>query len=206
MTYTIRFQNTGNYQADFVKVTDTLSDKLDLTTLRVLAASHNYVLTVKNKNVLEFDFNPIYLPDSTSNEKESHGFIKFTIKPKKTLTASEMIKNTGYIYFDYNPAIITNTVETANQKVSSLFTPSVSEAISVYPNPTNGSFSFSYDKYCGKDMSINVYSIDGKLMLSKHSIGDNVNTVNGENLKAGMYILQVRVGNDLTYGKFVVEK
>lgn len=83
MTYTIRFQNTGNYQADFVRVTDTLSDKLDLTSLRVLATSHKYALTVKNKNVLQFEFNPIYLPDSTTNEKESHGFIKFAIRPKR---------------------------------------------------------------------------------------------------------------------------
>jgi fimbrial isopeptide formation D2 family protein len=124
LTYTIRFQNTGNYQADFVRVTDTLSDKLDLTTLRVLATSHNYTLSVKNKNVLQFEFNPIYLPDSMTSEANSHGFIKFAIKPKKTLTKDEVIKNTAYIFFDYNPAIITNTVETANQKVNGLFTPS----------------------------------------------------------------------------------
>ena len=206
MTYTIRFQNTGNYQADFVRVTDTLSDKLDLTTLRVLATSHNYVLSVKNKNVLQFEFNPIYLPDSTTNEKESHGFIKFAIKPKKTLTKDEVIKNTAYIFFDYNPAIITNTVETANQKVNGLFTPSVLESLSVFPNPTNGEISFSLDKYQGKALSINVYSIDGKLMMNKHTVGEAVNRINGESLRNGLYVLQVRVGDDVVFGKFMVQK
>jgi uncharacterized repeat protein (TIGR01451 family) len=206
MTYTIRFQNTGNYQADFVRVTDTLSDKLDLTTLRVLATSHNYTLSVKNKNVLQFEFNPIYLPDSTTNEKESHGFIKFAIKPKKTLTKDEVIKNTAYIFFDYNPAIITNTVETANQKVNGLFTPSVLESLSVFPNPTNGEISFSLDKYQGKALSINVYSIDGKLMMNKHTIGEAVNRINGESLRNGLYVLQVRVGDDIVFGKFMVQK
>ncbi len=206
MTYTIRFQNTGNYQADFVRVTDTLSDKLDLTTLRVLATSHNYALSVKNKNVLQFEFNPIYLPDSTTNEKESHGFIKFAIKPKKTLTKDEVIKNTAYIFFDYNPAIITNTVETANQKVNGLFTPSVLESLSVFPNPTNGEISFSLDKYQGKALSINVYSIDGKLMMNKHTVGEAVNRINGESLRNGLYVLQVRVGDDVVFGRFMVQK
>jgi uncharacterized repeat protein (TIGR01451 family) len=206
MTYTIRFQNTGNYQADFVRVTDTLSDKLDLTTLRVLATSHNYTLSVKNKNVLQFEFNPIYLPDSMTSEANSHGFIKFAIKPKKTLTKDEMIKNTAYIFFDYNPAIITNTVETANQKVNGLFTPSVLESLSVFPNPTNGEISFSLDKYQGKAISINVYSIDGKLMMNKHAVGEAVNRINGESLRNGLYVLQVRVGDDIVFGKFMVQK
>jgi uncharacterized repeat protein (TIGR01451 family) len=206
LTYTIRFQNTGNYQADFVRVTDTLSDKLDLTTLRVLATSHNYTLSVKNKNVLQFEFNPIYLPDSTTNEKESHGFIKFAIKPKKTLTKDEAIKNTAYIYFDYNPAIITNTVETANQKVNSLFTPLVLESLSVFPNPTNGEISFGLGKYQGKEMSISVYSIDGKLMMNKHAVGEAVNRLNGESLRNGLYVLQVRVGDDIVFGKFMIQK
>jgi uncharacterized repeat protein (TIGR01451 family) len=206
MTYTIRFQNTGNYQADFVRVTDTLSDKLDLTTLRVLATSHNYTLSVKNKNVLQFEFNPIYLPDSMTSEANSHGFIKFAIKPKKTLTKDEVIKNTAYIFFDYNPAIITNTVETANQKVNGLFTPSVLESLSVFPNPTNGEISFSLDKYQGKALSINVYSIDGKLMINKHTVGEAVNRINGEGLRNGLYVLQVRVGDDIVFGKFMVQK
>jgi uncharacterized repeat protein (TIGR01451 family) len=206
MTYTIRFQNTGNYQADFVRVTDTLSDKLDLTSLRVLATSHNYTLSVKNKNVLQFEFNPIYLPDSTTSEANSHGFIKFAIKPKKTLTKDEVIKNTAYIFFDYNPAIITNTVETANQKVNGLFTPSVLESLSVFPNPTNGEISFSLDKYQGKALSINVYSIDGKLMMNKHTVGEAVNRINGESLRNGLYVLQVRVGDDVVFGRFMVQK
>lgn len=122
------------------------------------------------------------------------------------MTASEVIKNTAYIFFDYNPAIITNTVETANQKVNSLFTPSVLETISVFPNPTNGEISFGLDKYQGKALSINVYSIDGKLMMNKHAVGEAVNRINGEGLRNGLYVLQVRVGDDIVFGRFMVQK
>ena len=204
MIYTIRFQNTGNYQANFVRVVDTLSDKLDITSLRVLASSHNYTLTVKNKNVLLFDFNPIYLPDSTTSEKESHGFIKFAIKPKRVLSTNEVIKNTAYIYFDYNPAIITNTVESANQKVNRIFTPSVSEAIWVFPNPSNGLISFQSDRFKGKNLDISIYSIEGKLIYTLFKKDDTINTINAENLREGTYILQVRTDNESFMGKFVV--
>jgi hypothetical protein len=206
MIYTIRFQNTGTFQADFVRVIDTLSEKLDITTLRMLASSHNYTLTVKNKNVLLFDFNPIYLPDSTTSEKLSHGFIKFAIKPKKVLAKEESIKNTAYIYFDYNPAIITNTVETANQKINSLFTPSVSEAILVFPNPTNGAISFKLDNFQGREISINIYTIDGRLVFSQNTVGDAVNTINGDSLTEGLYILQVKSDTESAVGRFVVKK
>jgi uncharacterized repeat protein (TIGR01451 family) len=203
LTYTIRFQNTGNYQADFVRVTDTLNDKLDITTMRVLATSHNYVLNIKNKNVLIFEFNPIYLPDSTTNEKGSHGFIKFAIKPKRALTKDEVIKNTAQIYFDYNPAIITNTVETANQKVSSILPPSVFEAISVYPNPTDGGISFNLDKYLGSDMILNIYTVEGKLVMSKNIVNSGVNILDSSYLQTGLYVLQIKVGNEWLYGRFM---
>jgi photosystem II stability/assembly factor-like uncharacterized protein len=203
LIYTIRFQNTGNYQADFVRVVDTLSDKLDITTLRVLASSHNYTLTVKNKNILLLDFNPIYLPDSTTSEKESHGFIKFSIKPKRVLSTTEIIKNTAYIYFDYNEAIITNTVETPSRP-NGLRTPSVSEAILVFPNPSNGSISFQSDRFKGKNLAISIYSIEGKLIYTLSKKDDDMNTINAENLREGTYILQVRTDNELFIGKFIV--
>jgi uncharacterized repeat protein (TIGR01451 family) len=206
LTYTIRFQNTGNYPADFVKVSDTLSDKLDISTLRIIATSHKYDVSLKNKNVLTFDFNPIFLPDSTSNEKDSHGFIKFAIKPKKTLTKEEVIKNTGYIFFDYNPPIITNTVETANQKANSLFTPSVSEPLVIYPNPTTGFLTFKMDKNIGKEIAVSIYSIDGKLMISKHQTAQSENIINGETLHEGLYFLQIKVGEEVKIGKFLVKK
>jgi Secretion system C-terminal sorting domain len=76
----------------------------------------------------------------------------------------------------------------------------------VIPNPTNGEISFSLDKYQGKALSINVYSIDGKLMMNKHTVGEAVNRINGESLRNGLYVLQVRVGDDIVFGKFMVQK
>jgi hypothetical protein len=33
-----------------------------------------------------------------------------------------------------------------------------------------------------------------------------VNRINGESLRNGLYVLQVRVGDDIVFGKFMVQK
>jgi hypothetical protein len=50
------------------------------------------------------------LVDSNTNEPLSHGYIKFQISPKDSLLPNSRISNKANIYFDYNPAIITNEV------------------------------------------------------------------------------------------------
>ncbi|MCC6414150.1 MAG: hypothetical protein IT270_21045, partial [Saprospiraceae bacterium] len=106
--YVIRFQNTGTYPADFVVILDTLPDGLDLSTVDVIAASHPYTWRFVGANVLEFRFDPIYLPDSTSNEPESHGFVAFTARVKPGMSVGAMVANRAGIYFDYNEPVITN--------------------------------------------------------------------------------------------------
>jgi hypothetical protein len=204
LIYTIRFQNTGTYRADFVKVIDTLSDKLDLATFRVLASSHPYTVSLPTKNVLSFDFNPIYLPDSTSNEKGSHGFIKFAIKPKKALTAADLIKNTGHIYFDYNPAIITNTVESANPKPNSIFTPSVSaDKLAIFPNPAENIIKIEVEDTEFKEGNLSIYDLSGRLLLTKF-IANKTSLVNVNHLNAGEYICTLKSSDNKVFvNKFV---
>ena len=59
---------------------------------------------------MKFIFNDIFLPDSTTNEPESHGYITYTINQNPDLPNNSKIKNTAAIYFDFNDPVITNTV------------------------------------------------------------------------------------------------
>ena len=112
LTYTIRFQNTGTDTAFTVKILDTLSSKLNPESLEILSSSHDYSYEIDENGVAEFTFNYILLPDSTTNEPDSHGFIQYSIKPKNNLMIGDSIKNTAYIYFDFNEPVVTNTVNT----------------------------------------------------------------------------------------------
>lgn len=108
LEYTIRFQNTGTFQANRVIITDTLSTDLQWNTMRFIASSHPCTWVLLGNGVLRFTFDPIFLPDSTSDEPNSHGFVKFAMKPSTSLMLGESVGNTANIYFDFNEPIITN--------------------------------------------------------------------------------------------------
>jgi len=110
MTYTVRFQNTGTAPAKNIFIVDTLDTNLDLATLNVIAASHIMHTEVLGSNVLKFVFNDINLPDSTTDEPNSHGYVVYEIDQLPDLPDNTMIENTAYIYFDYNEPVMTNTV------------------------------------------------------------------------------------------------
>ena len=48
------------------------------------------------------------LPDSGVHFLGSQGFVKFSIDPKPGLLPNTPIYNIGHIYFDNNPAVVTN--------------------------------------------------------------------------------------------------
>ena len=109
MEYVIRFQNTGTDTAFTVKILDTLDTDLDIFSVRSGASSHNYSFRMHGPRVLEWTFYDIQLPDSTTNEPASNGFVTFTAKQNKDLADGTEINNRVGIYFDYNDPIITNT-------------------------------------------------------------------------------------------------
>lgn len=113
LDYIIRFQNTGTASAITVKVKDVLNENLDWNTFQMISASHNYKVSIKEGNQVEFVFDNINLPHETANEPGSHGFIAYKIKPVANLQIGDVINgNTSSIYFDYNLPIITNSTTT----------------------------------------------------------------------------------------------
>ena len=112
LNYIIRFQNTGTASAINVKIKHNLDDHLDWSTFKPLASSHSERITIIDGKHVEFNFEDINLPDSTSNEKESHGYVAFKIKPKTAVAVGDIIKAQAGIYFDFNLPVITNEVTT----------------------------------------------------------------------------------------------
>jgi uncharacterized repeat protein (TIGR01451 family) len=110
LVYTVHFQNTGTDTAFYVRIADTLSAKLDANTFNYIDASHIVTTEIKN-NVLNFIFNPIALPDSNHNEPLSHGFVKFSVKPKSPVNVADTMYNNAAIYFDFNAPVITNSTK-----------------------------------------------------------------------------------------------
>lgn len=188
LKYTIRFQNTGTYMAETVKIMDTLSNYLDASSLQVLAASHNYAVQIDGQKV-QFTFAHINLPDSFSNEPQSHGFIQFSVKPKNPVVPGSSFTNTGYIYFDYNPAIVTNSVATVLDNSSGLNTITANNLLTVYPNPSSeGIWQVAADGALA-GAPLEVTDLTGRVVFQSIAIRLNLLPLNF--LSNGVYILRI---------------
>ncbi len=123
LTYRIRFQNTGTASAVNITVRTDLDADLDWTTFEPISASHAYTTTVENGNELSFYFKDIFLADSTSNEPASHGWIFYKVKPKNAVVIGNTFDAAASIYFDFNPAVVTNTYTTTVIPPNSTYVP-----------------------------------------------------------------------------------
>ncbi|MCI4668253.1 MAG: T9SS type A sorting domain-containing protein [Bacteroidia bacterium] len=112
LTYTVRFQNTGNFPAEFVVIRDTLdSTVLNVSTLSPVSASHPYFWELDGSELI-VSFPQIQLPDSMSDPEGSQGYIIFDIQAQPNLPLETIISNRAGIFFDFNAPIITNYAET----------------------------------------------------------------------------------------------
>jgi Secretion system C-terminal sorting domain/FG-GAP-like repeat len=109
LEYTVQFQNTGNYPATNVVIRDQLSEWLDWSSLNPLAWSHPVEIEIDENGLAIFKFTNIMLPDSMSDEAESHGFITYRISPILNIPDGTTIENFALIFFDSNDPVVTNT-------------------------------------------------------------------------------------------------
>jgi hypothetical protein len=146
LEFTIRFQNTGSFPAGFIEITDTLEHELNMRSLEMIASSHPYVLSFPDTNIIKWRFEDINLPDSISDELESHGFVKFKINTTGFLDPNTIIRNSATIYFDFNASVITNSTSTlVDLQIKTNDPLEILDHVTVNPNPTTGSFLLVFD-------------------------------------------------------------
>ena len=114
---------------------------MDESTIQMVSASHPILITQVDGKVVRFNFPNISLPDSTADEPHSHGYVRYKVKPKHGLSYGNTISNTANIYFDLNPAVVTNTVTTTLAKdidgIAQTKNAVGELAVNIYPNPAN---------------------------------------------------------------------
>ena len=182
--YIIRFQNTGTADAINVRVENILDDKLDWNTIQLESYSHPNRVEIKDGNEMSFIFDEIYLPDSTTNEPASHGFIAYKIKPKSDIAIGDIISSTADIFFDFNEAVVTNTVMTEIVDPVSI-DENTQLRFSIFPIPTSGILMVQSESTIAE---IEIYDQLGQLVLIK----SNANQIDLSNLNRGFYFCKVR--------------
>ena len=212
LEYIIHFQNKGTFAASIVTITDTLAASFDLTTFQFIASSHAFTYSTIDSNILQFNSINIYLPAEQDDTLGSMGFIKFSIKPKTSTPIGTTINNTAAILFDYNDAIITNTVNrTINDQflkvsiVSNLKNNRLNIESKIFPNPFHqtSTLAFNYPRAT----TLTILSLDGKVLQQLQST-DNQYTISRNNNSNGMYIYELRdkESNELLdIGKLIIQ-
>ncbi len=212
LEYTIRFQNTGNDTAFTVRLTDQLSPWLDPSSMRVISSSHDYSYTLSSSDVITFLFEDIKLVDSFTNEPLSHGFVKFEVEYSDTIPHGTSILNTANIYFDRNPAIVTNTVESIivdslPTSVHLLERAEISMSISPVPARSQISVEIGSSDVLPDDAILRIYDLQGREVSSLRWNAAISMPVDITFLPNGIYLLQLssaKTGKRMAGARFVV--
>ena len=195
--YVIRFQNSGTASAINVVVANDLDANLDWSTLQIENTSHNNRVAITNGNKIEFIFENINLPDSSTDEPNSHGFIAYKIKPKTTISLNDIIPNKANIFFDYNEAVETNTVITKVVNVLSVDENSMLD-FTVYPIPA--------EKTVKVNAKTAIIKIELFSKLGKKLKETNGNKIVVSNLTQGLYFIKVEdINGNIGIKKIVKE-
>ena len=178
--YTINFQNLGTAPAINIMVENELDANFDWDTFEPLASSHNYSLTRANAH-LEFTFDGINLPDSTTDEPASHGYITYRVKPKADIQEGAITTNTATSEF-YSILLGSD-----NQQVNNIL---------LYPNPVKDIL-YIHTK-TDEVISVTIYDLNGRKCLTAEGAAINV-----EALKAGLYFVNITTESGNTTYKLI---
>lgn len=200
MSYTVEFQNTGNAPALNIQIIDTLDSDLDLSTFRILASSHAMTPTWLASNIVAFNFYSINLPDSTTDEVHSHGYVSYEISQNSNLSVGTEIENTAYIYFDSNPAIVTNTTLNTISELS------VAEnnqlTYSLFPNPCNDKLNIQLNST--GNSSIQISDLFGRIVYS-NTFNETSVEIESTDFSSGIYTIEIIQNNLVSKQQIVVQ-
>lgn len=210
LNYMVEFQNTGTDTAFNIKIIDTLDANLDLSSLQLLGGSYKKLDYSLNKNVVQFNLTNILLPDSHTNYKASMGYVSYRIKPKANCHEGTLVKNRAAIYFDFNEAIITNTVYNTIGAAGSSFQDTTKSDFTIFPNPGENHKTTiavhipNHEKY-----SLEVLDVLGRVYFNIpatiSTFGINYHHINFDGrLVPGIYFVVLNSGRDKVVKKWMV--
>jgi hypothetical protein len=203
LTYTIRFQNTGNANAIRVRVDNVLHSRIDENSIEMIAARHDYIM-VRRDNTVSWEFNNIQLPPASVNEDLSNGFITFRVKLKPGFAIGDIIPATASIYFDSNPAIVTETFNT--EFVEQLGNPTFnSGSVSLYPNPAKATVQITQTGNEGIEQ-VAFFDVTGKLVKRISNIINSQEAIDISTLAKGIYFVEITNTADMkTVKKLIIQ-
>jgi hypothetical protein len=163
------------------------------------------------RTYLRWEFPNIVLPHKAANDLKSQGFVQFRIKPLVNKPLGTQVHNKAGIYFDYNPAVITNETLTtfdnitfSNPNLGNVITSNakaVNQSWSLYPNPSKGGV---FVTGIATNSEVSVTDVLGKeLYNNKLSAGKH--EIRLPEVGSGVYFVRVSNAQGVSVKKLVIE-
>ncbi len=207
LQYTIHFQNTGTDTAHTVIIRDVLDLDFNALSLIVLASSHPCTFTISG-NLLTFTFANALVPDSTTNEPQSHGFVCYTIKPNILPVSGTWVTNSADIYFDYAAPITTNIDSTLYDINLKSVAQDTENNFHLHPNPSDGKMKLIYHCNSTTDLVFTIFDLTGSVVYSQELVPNQTTAeINVEFLAPGLYFFQCGAENQIIgTGKIIIQR
>jgi len=149
-------------------------------------------------NITLFSVNPLNLNFGTLVTSTT---IPFQIEFKSENKFHTVVFEAQVVGEDILPVACTQRIS-AKEDVNSLLSPAV------YPNPNKGNFSVNFTSATTEDVVIKLIDVTGREVLTRTTvatIGENSIPLELNGSSSGVYLLQMRVGGNVTTTKVVVE-
>ena len=197
LNYNVHFQNTGSDVAYNITIIDTLDSHINPNSFKIIGTSHTMSPQWLAPGIVQFNFNNIMLPDSGTNQAASQGEVRFSVVLNPGLAPGTQIKNTGYIYFDSNPAVVTNTTLNTISMTTKITPTNTALPVKVYPSPATDHITIENLDWG----EISILDMNGSVVL-KQNVTGNKTTIDINGLADGVYILKTVNNVHTTTTKF----
>ena len=204
LEYTINFQNTGTAPAVNIVIKDSLDADWDLGTFEMIGATHPFTLTI-TEEVAIWTFAEIMLPDSTTDEPNSHGSIHYRMAPKNSLVLGDQLTNRADIYFDYNAPVLTNTTVTTVELSTGMADSGMGNGLLIAPSPSTGMVNMHWSGVHAGNAQLNVHDALGRVVFSLSiASGSNSRSVDLGFLPAGSYVARLN-SSAAAWARFAIQ-
>jgi hypothetical protein len=166
--------------------------------MQLESLSHTGRVEITNEIDVSFIFDNINLADITNDESNSHGFIAYKIKPKNDVEVGDIFNATADIYFDFNPAITTNTVNTEIVVPLSIGEFNT-QSIQLFPNPVKDKLEMTSNQIIDR---LTVIDINGRV-LHNIILSNLEYNIDVSKLTKGVSFLEVQSGESKSKKKFI---
>ena len=157
----------------------------------MLGSSRNYNIDILDGNILRWKFNNIMLADSNSNEPASHVYIQYRIKRNSNNTPGTQIKNTAYIYFDFNEPVVTNTTINTIETVTGIKSQSSNEnELNVHLNTSTWTLYILNHTSFKESSQVQVLNSMGQTVFEE-TITSNYKNIDLSKLNNGIYFVKI---------------